>query len=101
MPSDLTRRAEGFDGIVDRRGDPPIADRRLVRRDGFADIRACWHGRVALTSYRQPAQRQPLRIQRGVIIGRLAKDFIRLCDGFVDLPPPTLQVPNPILGSFN
>ena len=29
----------------------------------------------------RPAQRQPLRIQRGVILGRLGKDFIRLRNG--------------------
>jgi len=87
MRRNLPRLAEGFNGVIHRRGDimplgyPPSADRDLVGREGFAIIRLGWHRRVAPTRQNQSTQRQPLRIQRGVIIGRLGKDFIRLRNG--------------------
>lgn len=41
----------------------------------------CRGGSRSAPTQNQPAQRQPLRIQRGVIIGRLDKDFIRVRNG--------------------
>jgi hypothetical protein len=72
MWRNLPRLSEGFNGLSNL--DPDRSSSLSRRDDSPRDLSIFF-------SYRQPAQRQPLRIQRGIIIGRLGKDFIRLRNG--------------------
>ena len=68
---------EGFNGILHRRGgvSPPCChDGRIIGRgDRAPTIQSNYQSPI-------PANRQPLRIQRGIILRRLGQNLIRLPD---------------------